>query len=48
MREGVVKWQVTLDNRDNEPVYTVATNGLFFGLKFSYEAYKSSLVAGGN
>ena len=35
-KDSTAKWQVTLDNRDNEPVRFVATNGLLLGLDFSY------------
>ena len=35
-----------MDNRDNESVYFVATNGFLGGLNFSYWVYKSSFVAG--
>ena len=35
-KDSTAKWQVTLDNRDDEPVCSVATNGLLLGLNFSY------------
>ena len=35
-KDSTAKWQVTLDNRDNEPVCFVTTNGLLLGLNFSY------------
>ena len=47
-KDSTAIWQVTLDNRDNEPVCSVATNGLLLGLNFSYKVYESSFVAAGN
>lgn len=35
-KDSTAKWQLTLDNRDNESNYSVAINGLLLGLNFSY------------